>query len=113
MIDSNIIKDLATIVGTVATVAFASILGLKKTIRVWEKDGLEIEKSRTEESLIKSLRSEIERMTQQNQKLLEQLSHLHSQINELHTSVSVLRSENDLLQKQLNKLKRDFTDSQI
>ena len=113
MIDTNIIKEIVTIVGSVATVAFASILGLKKTIRVWEKDGLEIEKSRTEESLIKSLRSELERMAHQNQKLLEQLSFLHNQINELHQSVSVLRNENDILHKQLNKLRSDFADSQI
>ena len=112
MVDSNIIKELTTILGTIVTVTFVSILGLKKTIRMWEKDGLEIEKSRTEESLIKTLRVELERMNDQNQKLITQLSSLHTQINELHTSISILRNENDILHKQINRLSKDFVDSQ-
>ena len=108
MFDAAILKELATIIGSIVAAAIASVLGLRRMVRHWEKDGLEIEKTNAEESLIKSLRTESERMASQNQRLMEQLTTLQLQIGELHHSINRLRSENDTLHQQITQLHREI-----
>lgn len=110
MIDAATIKDLATIVGTIAAGAIASVLGLRRLVKHWEKEGLEIERVNAEGSLIKSLRAESERMATQNQKLMEHLVALQTQISELHMSINKLRSENDILHQQVSQLHQEIND---
>lgn len=97
-------KEIGAIIGGVITGAVASVLGSRKLVRKWEKDGLEIQKTNAEESLIKSLRDESERMASQNKKLMEQLSALQLQIGELHSSITKLRLENETLTHQIFQL---------
>jgi len=110
MFDSEIAKELATIVGTIVAGAITSVIGLRKLARHWEKDGLEIEKVNAEESLIKTLRVESERMSKQNQNLMNQLVELQTQIGELHNSINRLRSENDVLHLQISNLNTEIND---
>lgn len=107
MIDNNY-TDIGTVFLSVVFGMVSILLGLKRLIKHWEKEGLEIEKINTEESLIKSLRTESERMSSQNQRLMDQLLTLQLQIGELHQSISRLRSENDNLHRQIESLNNDM-----
>lgn len=108
MIDVNNYQNVLTVFGGAAASFLSVIYGLRKMIRHWEKEGLEIQKINTEESLIKSLRSESERMALQNQRLMEQLSSLQLQIGELHQAITKLRSENDALHRQIETLNQEI-----
>lgn len=110
MFDAGTLTDIATIVGSIITGAIASVLGFRKMLRHWEREGLEIERSNAEESLIKSLRVESERMAQQNQRLMDQLATLQMQIGELHTSINRLRTENDTLHRQITDLHKEISE---
>lgn len=108
MVDLVNIKELGAVAGALVAGAVASVVGMRKVSRGWEKDGLEIQKSNAEESLIKSLREESERMANQNQKLMDQLSALQLQIGELHQSINKLRLENDSLHRQIAQLNTEI-----
>jgi len=108
MIDASLVREVVTIAGSVAAAAVAAVLGLRKSFKHWEKDGLEIQRTGAEEALIKSLREETERMANQNQKLLEQLLSLQLQLSDLHQSINKLRLENDSLNTQIKQLKSEL-----
>jgi peptidoglycan hydrolase CwlO-like protein len=108
MIDASTIKEIVTVAGSVAAASVAAVLGLRKSFKHWEKDGLEIERSGAEEVLIKSLRQETERLATQNQKLMEQLLSLQLQLGNLHQSITKLRTENDHLNTQIKQLKAEL-----
>lgn len=110
MVDAGTLKELATVIGAIIVGAVTSVVGLRKMVRHWEKEGLEIEKVNAEESLIKSLRQESERMAGQNQRLMEQLTTLQLQIGELHQSINRLRTENDTLHQQIAQLHREISE---
>lgn len=110
MIDLNTVKEILSVFLTIAATAIGSIMGIKKLMLQWEKSGLEFQKTNAEESIIKTLRLESERMFGQNQKLMEQLLSLQLQLGELHTSIGKLKIENDQLYIQIRKLTMEIQD---
>ena len=110
MIDIVILKEILSILGTIAATATGSILIAKKLLLQWEKSGLEFKKTNAEESIIRTLRIESERMFDQNQKLMENLLSLQLQLGELHTSIGKLKLENDQLHVQIKKLTTELKD---
>lgn len=110
MVDMDTIKEILSILATIAVTAAGSILAVKRLLLQWERNGLELRKTNAEESIITTLRVESERMFEQNQKLMEQLLSLQLQLGELHTSIGKLKLENDQLHIQINKLTIELKD---
>ncbi len=79
-------------------------IGLQKLMKFTASNNAGIEHAKADESLVKGLRVELERLGQQNGKLAESLNTLQNKITQLNTEVGQLRGENTRQSREITDL---------
>jgi chromosome segregation ATPase len=100
-VDFEAIKEAA---GWVTAALFGGAVGLQRLMRFTANNNAGIEHAKADESLVKGLRVELERLGEQNGKLAESLNSLQSKIMQLNTEVGKLQGENTRQAREITDL---------
>lgn len=93
--------------GWVAASLVGGALGLQRLMKFTAVNSASIEHARADESLIKGLRTELERLGAQNGRLADSLNELQRNIGGLNVEVGRLRAENAEQEREIKELKRE------
>jgi chromosome segregation ATPase len=104
MTDFNSIKEIA---GWVTAALVGGAIGIQKLMHFTASNNAGIEHARADESLVKGLRTELERLGKQNTTLAQTLNDLQVKITTLNTEVGELRGENTRQGRELVDLHRE------
>jgi len=95
-------ENLIQAFGAVAMAAIVVMLGIQKIIKHWQTTD-------AENSIIKIMHNELERMSQQNTALSVELGRLHNEVIALNTQLQMLTVENQRLQTEVIALTNEVS----
>lgn len=95
-------ENLIQAFGAVAMAAVIVMLGIQKIIKHWQTTD-------AENSIIKIMHNELERMSQQNTALSVELGRLHNEVITLNTQLQMLTVENQRLQTEVVALTNEVS----
>jgi septal ring factor EnvC (AmiA/AmiB activator) len=104
------VSDFAAIqeaAGWVTAAVLGGFVGIKKLMRFTAASDASIEHARADESLVKGLRTELERLSGQNGRLADALNLLQNDVTDLLKQVGRLKAENDRQAHEIIDLRGD------
>ena len=99
-------ENLIQAFGAVAMAAIVVMLGIQKIIKYWQTTD-------AENSVIKIMHNELERMSEQNTALSVELGRLHNEVIALNTQLQMLTVENQRLQREVIALTNQLSEFKL